>query len=273
MDFPDDTSVSVIAHAVPPARLPGPWTGLATVILYFVLQLVVSVVLGAMLAFGYGVMQGLHGHKVGSAAMLHLMRSPDITTGMTVAVMAVAAAISLWLIRVVWPTMWRLADPPGFGFVVPREWIGFVYAVILGVAVAVIGGMLTHLLAQGHVVHQDVTVMGRHVSSGKRLALAALVVCVVPVVEELIFRGVLLSGLMRRLHVGWAVAISAVIFGCAHLPDFGFAWYAIPTLVILGLVLAWLRLRSRSLWPSIVMHATNNLIATIGWFVATRPHG
>lgn len=242
------------------------------VVLYPVLQLVVAVVLGVLAAIGYGIVQGTQGHKVSSVAVQQMFRSPEVKTGFTVATIAVVAVLMLWIIRRQWREQWSVASPPGFGFVWPREGIWFLYAGLAGAAVALLGGVLTQWLAHGHEVQQDVTMMGRHVSLGMRVALAALVVCVAPVVEELIFRGVLLSSLMRHMKAGWAVALSALIFGCVHLPDFKFAWYGIPALVLLGVVLALLRLRSRSLWPAMVAHAFNNLMATIGWFVAAHPH-
>lgn len=242
------------------------------VVLYFVLQLIVAVGLAVVSAFVYGIVQGVQGRKMTPGAVQHVFQSPDVKTGLVVATMAVVAVLMLWIIRRQWREQWSVAVPPGFGFVRPRHGIWFLYAVLAGFGAALLGGWLTQLLAHGQVVHQDVTVMGRHVSIGVRVALAVLVVCVAPVVEELVFRGVLLSGLMRYMKAGWAVAVTALIFGCVHLPDFKFAWYAIPALVLLGAVLAWLRLRSRSLWPAVAAHGFNNLMAVIGWFAATHPH-
>jgi membrane protease YdiL (CAAX protease family) len=62
-----------------------------------------------------------------------------------------------------------------------------------------------------------------------------------------------------------------VIFGPVHLPDFKFAGYPGPALILLGLVLAWLRVRTRSLWPSITLHATNNLVAAVAWLLVSHP--
>ncbi|HET8555494.1 MAG TPA: CPBP family intramembrane glutamic endopeptidase [Rhodanobacteraceae bacterium] len=256
----------------PTPRRPGIWGGLGVVVLYPVLQLIVAVALGLFAAIGYGIALGLQGSRTTTAAVRHAFQSPDVKTGFTVATIAVVAVLMLWIIRRQWRGQWTVASPPGFGFVRPQESVWFLYAVLTGVAVALLGGVLTQWLAHGHEVQQDVTVMGRHVSLGMRVALAALVVCVAPLVEELIFRGVLLSGLMRYMKAGWAVTLSALIFGCVHLPDFKFVWYAIPALILLGAVLAWLRLHSRSLWPAVAAHAFNNLMATIGWFVAAHPH-
>jgi uncharacterized protein len=34
-----------------------------------------------------------------------------------------------------------------------------------------------------------------------------------------------------------------------------------------------LRLRSGSIWPAVVAHGANNLLAVLGWFVATNLPG
>lgn len=231
--------------------------------LYFVLQLVVGVVL----LFGYGLVRGLLAHGVTAESVLRSMQTPDLKVGLVVATMVVVAACMLWLVRRFWSALWHVADPPGFGFTWPNSLHFLWIAVVIGVLAVLFGGWLTQLLAHGHKISQDVTMMSMAATPGMRILLALVVVCVAPVVEETLFRGVLLSGLMRHMRAGWAIAISAIIFGAVHLPDFKFAWFPVPALALLGALLAWIRLRSRSLWPSIMMHATNNLVAVIGWYV------
>ena len=86
-----------------------------------------------------------------------------------------------------------------------------------------------------------------------------LVIAVTPAVcEELLFRGLIFSGL-RRLGAWPAVLVSALLFGLAHAS----IYRLLPTLV-LGVVLGVLRWRSGSVVPGIVMHAVNNgLIGTL----------
>lgn len=114
---------------------------------------------------------------------------------------------------------------------------------------AALGSALTRAFAQGQAWHQDLGTIAGGATIGVRILLAILVVCVAPWAEELLFRSVLLSALMRRMQKGWAVIFAALAFACVHLPDFKFAWYAIPTLALLGLVCGWLRVAARSLWP------------------------
>jgi membrane protease YdiL (CAAX protease family) len=88
------------------------------------------------------------------------------------------------------------------------------------------------------------------------LGMAALVFIVVigaPIVEETVFRGVLLPSLAGRVGERWATGITTVVFAAMHLNAFSFA----PILLV-GWTLATLFLRSRSLWVSIACHSAFN---------------
>ena len=258
-----------------PAKRPGVWSGLGTVALYFLLQFGLSILVGGAIVFSLalkaGFNAGLHHQPVDMKAIVQMMRSnPDMPIVITVVTIAAAAVIMALLIRQFWPAQWSRADLPGFGLAKPANVAVYPTALILGFIVLLLGGAITHLLAGQHPVHQDVAVMAGKVSLDMRILLAVLVVCVAPFVEELVFRGVLLSGLASRMHIGWAMLASAIVFGGVHLPDFKFAWYPVPALILLGLVLAWLRVRTRSLWPSITLHAANNFFAVLGWFLVSH---
>ena len=80
----------------------------------------------------------------------------------------------------------------------------------------------------------------------------------VPFAEELFFRGVLYVWLRDRLGFWAAVLISSMIFGALH----GEVSVAGATFVM-GLALAWFYERSKSLWPSIFIHALNNSLKLI----------
>lgn len=76
----------------------------------------------------------------------------------------------------------------------------------------------------------------------------------VPVAEELLFRGIG-YGALRRHGAVLAAVVSAVLFGLAH----GINVVLFGT-IVLGLVAAVLYERSRSIWPAIVAHGVNNAI-------------
>lgn len=97
---------------------------------------------------------------------------------------------------------------------------------------------------------------------GPAVTIAALVV-LAPLGEELVFRGLLLRGLVRRLPFGWAALVTSVVFAMAHIDAWLLAnWARGIALVVVGLGLARLY-RSRGYWASVAAHATVNAVAAI----------
>ncbi len=74
-----------------------------------------------------------------------------------------------------------------------------------------------------------------------------------PVLEELVFRGIILTALLRRYEPRKAIIWSAVIFGIAHLNP----WQFIAAFIV-GCAIGWLFWRIRSIWIGIFMHWANN---------------
>lgn len=74
-----------------------------------------------------------------------------------------------------------------------------------------------------------------------------------PVIEEILFRGVLYQALRRTMSPGSASVLSAVVFALMH----GQVVLIIP-FTIMGVILALIYERSGSLLPTILVHACNN---------------
>ena len=89
-----------------------------------------------------------------------------------------------------------------------------------------------------------------------------VVVVLAPVVEEMIFRGMLLSRLTRSMSNTWAVVVSAAAFASIHLIDPN-AIAAVPGLFLIGLVLGFQALRRGNLSLAIFTHAGVNLTAAL----------
>jgi uncharacterized protein len=88
---------------------------------------------------------------------------------------------------------------------------------------------------------------------------AGLLVCVVaPFAEELFFRG-FLFGALRKRGLIVAVSVSGLAFGLAHVASSPIG-FLVP-LATLGVILALLYERTKSLYPPIALHALNNSIA------------
>lgn len=83
-------------------------------------------------------------------------------------------------------------------------------------------------------------------------------VVIAPFCEEVFFRGFVFPGLLRGMSVGWTVLVSSLLFAVAHADPGSFL-----VLFVIGLALAILRWRTRSLWPCILLHMLNNGIAAL----------
>jgi len=86
---------------------------------------------------------------------------------------------------------------------------------------------------------------------------------IVPIVEEITFRGVLYRWLRERIGFWPGLVISSVLFGLLH----GVLFLA-PVLSILGALFAWLYERSDSLWPAILAHGLFNTVMVVGVYIS-----
>ena len=89
--------------------------------------------------------------------------------------------------------------------------------------------------------------------------------------EELGWRGFLVPTLARTMSFGRLSLLSGAIWAVWHMPLIIFAdynggtptWYSVTCfavmVVALGVPFAWLRLRSGSVWPAAILHASHNL--------------
>ena len=77
-----------------------------------------------------------------------------------------------------------------------------------------------------------------------------------PLTEEVLFRGIILGGLLAYRSKYQAAIWSAILFGIFHMNPWQF-----PVAFILGLVFAWWIIQTGSLLPCILGHALNNFLA------------
>lgn len=94
------------------------------------------------------------------------------------------------------------------------------------------------------------------------------VALVAPVVEEFIFRGLIMTRLSRVMPGGLAVLLSAAVFGLCHGE---LVWFCYA--FVLGIFFAFIDLRAGSILPSILGHITFNAIGQIMSFVPETEEG
>jgi membrane protease YdiL (CAAX protease family) len=81
---------------------------------------------------------------------------------------------------------------------------------------------------------------------------------IAPLTEELLFRGIILYGLLQNYSVKKAVVVSALLFGVIHLNPWQF-----PAAFVLGIVFAWWVMQTGSLWPAILGHMFHNALSVL----------
>ena len=86
--------------------------------------------------------------------------------------------------------------------------------------------------------------------------------CIIaPIFEEVLYRGILLKGLINKYNSKIAIVYSALIFGIAHLN--------IPQGInafLLGLILGTVFYYTRSIYLCMIMHFVNNLLVNFVYY-------
>jgi membrane protease YdiL (CAAX protease family) len=107
---------------------------------------------------------------------------------------------------------------------------------------------------------------GRLATAGPGVAVLIVVrACLLAALgEEMLFRGALYAWLRRRLSAGVAIPISAAAFASIH----GFP-AILPLAFVVGLGFGWVRERSGSIVPTLIVHAVNNAVLIVWAYHAT----
>nr|WP_321356707.1 type II CAAX endopeptidase family protein [uncultured Draconibacterium sp.] len=84
------------------------------------------------------------------------------------------------------------------------------------------------------------------------------VAVVAPIIEELIFRGLIFNGFRKNYNGFVAVFMSALLFSLFHLNP-----WQMPATFLLGLLLGWLMLRTNNILVAIIGHSINNAMVLL----------
>ncbi len=172
----------------------------------------------------------------------------------------VAIATMLWIVRDTFAT--GLA---GAGLRSDRLGWAFGWAVVgylafwpACAAIAQVSTLLyERLLHHAPQEHQILQLLERpHLSVMWEVTAWTLTGLIAPVFEELLFRGLLVTWLRKATRsAGIAIVFSGLAFGIIHMPQ----WHLVPALSLLGILLAYLYVRTGSLTLVIFLHAIFNI--------------
>jgi membrane protease YdiL (CAAX protease family) len=105
-------------------------------------------------------------------------------------------------------------------------------------------------------------------SRAAAIALGVFAVAVAPIVEEIVFRGLLFAICERTMGMFFAVVITAGLFATLHIPEYWPAWNHILIIFVVGLAFSFARGFSGALTPSIFLHIGYNSLMILGFFAS-----
>ena len=146
------------------------------------------------------------------------------------------------------------------GFVSPdgrKPYLLALGAWIAGLAAVVVWSLLTELIGIDLLkIPEPADELVNY--TGVKLAFSIIVIGLFgPFCEEIFFRGFALPVFARRYGLWGGILISAALFAAFH-----FSIGAMVPIFIFGIVLAWLYVRTGSIYPSMVAHSVQNIVAT-----------
>jgi membrane protease YdiL (CAAX protease family) len=95
------------------------------------------------------------------------------------------------------------------------------------------------------------------------VALFLLAAVVAPFLEELVFRGGMIAALSPKFGVFWAAAVTSIVFTGCHAEETWAYHPGLLVILVIAVLLAWLRLKYRSIRPGILLHVMFNGISVL----------
>ena len=141
--------------------------------------------------------------------------------------------------------------------------VPLVAALVPGLVVAM-GGLMAVLERLAPLSRWEQELFERFASGSLPILVSICVLA--PVLEEMLFRGLVLRSFLGRYPRWQAIGFSAILFGAAHLNLYQFA-----VGVVSGLLLGWLYERTRSLLPCIALHGFYN--GAVTWYALETGKG
>jgi membrane protease YdiL (CAAX protease family) len=162
--------------------------------------------------------------------------------------MLCAWPLTLWLACVIAPANWREAFP----------FRGFSKSLIAPLMLCGVGMSLVLIEVTGWIPTPEwIEQIFRELMSGHPAAKFVALVVIPPIAEEMLFRGLIFHEFARRYSTRHAIFGSAALFALFHLNP----WQAVVAFPI-GVLAAWLALRTGSIIPGMVLHAALNFTSS-----------
>lgn len=207
-------------------------------VVFFMLQLVVT--------YAVNISSLLYNGMDLGTAVQYLQAHSLLSTMTVIIISAVSAVLTIVLF------MWLRWTPMSASYIRSKPWITLFWVVLLA-----LGAILpsTWMLEQMEIEVPSAVERMLTALMGNRWGYVAVGI-LVPIAEEVVFRGAILRTLLQlfaRRSAWIAIVVSALLFGLAHGNMAQF-----PHAFLMGLLLGWMFVRTGSIVPGIVLHWVNN---------------
>lgn len=229
-----------------------PW-GVPAGVGLWITSVLLILILPALFFFPYAQQRG-----VPAAEMVEFA-----TTDKTAIFLQVLSIIPTHLITLAlaWALVTRLGRRPFFR-TLGWTWdgrFGFGRSAALALGLYVVGLVAIYLIGGPE------TQLAKIISSSRATAFltAVMATATAPLVEEVIYRGLLYSALRRALGAAWAVGLVFALFALVHVPQYWPHFGIMLTICLLSLVLTLVRAKTKSLLPCFVIHLIFNGVQAV----------
>jgi membrane protease YdiL (CAAX protease family) len=177
---------------------------------------------------------------------------------------AVAAVVPAHLLTlaVIWAVVTNFGKRPfwrAFGWSWTPHW-KFWQSSLLAVALLIVGGVLQNYVGGEAKTDIDKIIAS---SAAARFTVAILATLTAPLVEEMIYRGVIYSAFQRAFGVGLSIVTVSTLFALVHVAQYWNNIGVILAVSILSLTLTLVRARTGRLLPCVALHFVFNGIQSL----------
>lgn len=101
------------------------------------------------------------------------------------------------------------------------------------------------------------------ISPSVRISVAIMAVVSAPIVEEVVYRGILFAGLVKKIGTVPTIIVVTMLFAGVHFPQYFESVQGLVGLTFLSLVITTVRAQTRSIYPCVMIHLIYNTIGAI----------
>ena len=239
---------------VPPSPNNPPWNGWIAFLVWLASVIFIAV-LPIFFVFPYLIQQGMD--LSDQAGLLAAMRNDP-----TVILLNLAAVLPAHLLTLIlaWLVVTKYKKFP-FRETLGWRWNGFNFWTCLGI----LGGFFVVAAIVSYFIPEQETELTRILRSSRTAVyiVAFFATFTAPLVEEVVYRGILYSAFQRSVGVPAAVILTTFLFAIVHFPQY---IESLPTLILiclLSLILTLVRVRTENLLPCIALHTAFNGIQSL----------